>query len=470
MGWTLGIDLACRAAHVASLAGPDGSLAWTGRTFFTRAHDLEQLWRDVDVEPGELTVVMEPTRNAWAPVAAWFKRRGAKVVLVPTTQSADLRSYYSKHTKNDRLDSALLARLPLLHPEGLRAHTGDGPADALRRTSKQRSSIMKRRTAVFARIDALLELLGPDWYEQLGTDYGNASLHLLARYADPHDLIRLGPTRLTRFLIRYSHGQWREPKAAALIHAARQSLALWEPTGPAGTNGMDFAALAADIAIEAEQALMLTSQLDRLKTHLSLLYTQADPDQIVTTAPGVGPILAATITGRLGDPRRFTSLAAIRSYSGLVPKVSQSGQAEHHGGITKAGDRTLRQAAYMAADMARRADPQLAAHYVRLMNAGRHHDSAICHIATILLTRIGACLRTGQPYIIRDLDGTVITEAQGRRIVTQHHQVDPAVRAKNTGTRKPQRLKHRTSRVPQKSLSASTSRPANPQPTNPTAA
>lgn len=460
MGWTLGIDLACRAAHVASLAGPDGALAWSGRTFFTRPDDLERLWADVAVDAGELTVVMEPTRNAWAPVAAWFNRRGVKVVLVPTTQSADLRAYYSKHTKNDRLDSTLLARLPLLHPEGLRAHTGHGPADPLRRAAKQRSSIVKRRTAVFARIDALLELLGPGWFQELGTDYGNAAMHLLARYADPNDLIRLGPTRLARFLIRYSHGQWREPKAAALLEVARQSLTLWD------REGMDFAALAADIAVEAEQALQLTEQLDTLKTRLTQLYVQADPDQIVITAPGVGPILAATITGRLGDPHRFTSLAAVRSYSGLVPKVSQSGQAEHHGGITKAGDRTLRQAAFMAADMARRADPQLAAKYVRLMNAGRHHDSAVCHIATVLLTRIAACLRTGQPYVIRDLDGTALTEAEGRRIVTEHHQVDPKIRALNAGTRKSQRLKHRTSRVLQKSLSASTSRPVNHQPTS----
>ena len=100
MGWTLGIDLACRAAHVASLAGPNGTLAWSGRTFFTRPDDLERLWADVGVDAGELTVVMEPTRNAWSPVAAWFDRRGVKVVLVPTTQSADLRAYYSKHTKS----------------------------------------------------------------------------------------------------------------------------------------------------------------------------------------------------------------------------------------------------------------------------------------------------------------------------------------------------------------------------------
>ena len=460
---TLGIDLACRAPHVASLADDQGRLVWTGRTFQSRVRDLEALWADLGCDPGELTVVMEPTRNAWAPVAAWFKSRGVKVVLVPTTQSADLRAYYSKHTKNDRLDSALLARLPLLHPEGLRPHTGDGPADPLRRATKQRSSVVKRRAAVFARIDALLELLGPGWYEELGTEYGNASLHLLARYGDPRTLLRLGRARLGQFLIRYSHGQWRHDKAEHLLAVAHESIALWDGAG------MDFAQLGADLAVEAEQALVFTAQIRGLDERIAGLYRQADPLQIARTAPGVGPVLAAAITARLGDPHRFTSLAAIRSYSGLVPKVTQSGQtgqSEHRGGITKAGDTLLRQSLWMAADMARRADPQLAAHYVRLMNAGRHHDTAICHVATTLLTRIAACLRAGQPYVIRDVDGTAITEADGRRIVKEHHQVDPAVRAKNASRRNPQRLKHRTSRVPQKSLSASASRPVTTHPTS----
>ncbi len=36
----------------------------------------------------------------------------------------------------------------------------------------------------------------------------------------------------------------------------------------------------------------------------------------------------------------------------------------------------------MAADHARKVDPQLAAKYQRLMSGDRHHDSAICHLAT----------------------------------------------------------------------------------------
>ena len=41
------------------------------------------------------------------------------MVLVAPEQAADLRRYYNKHAKNDHLDSHVLARLPLLHPEGL---------------------------------------------------------------------------------------------------------------------------------------------------------------------------------------------------------------------------------------------------------------------------------------------------------------------------------------------------------------
>jgi Transposase len=104
----LGIDLACRAAHQASLSRPDGTFVWTGRKFFTRPAELEKLWKQIGLgEQDTLRVVMEPTRNAWAPVASWFRHRDARISMVPTTQSVDLRAYYSKHTKNDHLDSKL---------------------------------------------------------------------------------------------------------------------------------------------------------------------------------------------------------------------------------------------------------------------------------------------------------------------------------------------------------------------------
>ena len=80
----LGIDVACRAAHQASLAGEDGTLLWTGRRFRTDTSELGRLWAmlptSTAAEPLQVMVIMEPTRNAWVPLAAWFRRRGATVV------------------------------------------------------------------------------------------------------------------------------------------------------------------------------------------------------------------------------------------------------------------------------------------------------------------------------------------------------------------------------------------------------
>lgn len=457
MTFTLGIDIAVRAPHVATFA-EGGVTRWRGRAFFSRPADLDRLWADLAVtDPSALTVVLEPTRNAWIVVAEWFRRHGARVVMVPTTQSSDLRKYYSKHTKNDRIDSELLARLPLLHPEGLREYSGHGPADPLRRLVKQRSTMVKRRTAVYARLDALVELLGPAWYDVLGSGYGIAALEFLARYADPHAVIRLGPARLARFLIARSRGAWRDAHAAALVAASRETLALWGP------DGMDFAELAEDIGHEAEQALFLTRQIKQIDERIANLYADADPDGIVASAPGVGPVISAVIAGRIGDPHRFTSLAAIRAYTGLVPRVSQSGVSKIESSITKAGDPLLREMLCTAADQARKIDPQIAAKYQRLMAGDRHHDSAICHLATLLITRIGTCMRTGQLYQLRDVDGTPITEAEGRAIVKERYQIDP----RHADHVRHQRMRHRAqaaSQESQKSLSASTSRPATNHP------
>src|ERR671911_1412508 len=149
----MGVDIAVRAPHQASLADERGQLIWSGHRFRTTAADLEQLWERLpnDSELSAITIVMEPTRNAWVPLAAWFRRKGAHVVLVSAERSADLRAYYAKHTKSDRLDSVLLARLPLLHPEGLHPERGLGPSDPLRRATKMHSTLVKRRTTSLAR-------------------------------------------------------------------------------------------------------------------------------------------------------------------------------------------------------------------------------------------------------------------------------------------------------------------------------
>ena len=155
----------------------------------------------------------------------------------------------------------------------------------------------------------------------------------------------------------------------------------------------------------------------------------------MTSVPGVGLVNGAQILARLGDPARFRSLAGARSFTGLVPSLNSSGVNGRHGAPTKSGDASLREALFLAADQARRADPTLAARYHRLMTAeGKHHNSALCHIAPALVTRIIACWRAGTPYQIRDTDGTPLTAAQGRAIITERYTVPAQLRAQRRTT------------------------------------
>lgn len=437
----LGIDVACQADHQASLADERGQFLWSAWRFRTTPGDLKRLWAKIPTGT-QVTVVMEPTRNAWVPLAAWLRARGAHVVVVPPEQSADLRDYYNKHTKTDRLDSRILARLPLLHPEGLRDLDGLGPADPLKRAVRHRSSLQKRRVQAVARLDALVELLGPAWADALGSgDYSKTALAVLERFGDPRTMRRAGRKRLATVLIRTSRGQLREAKADQLLAAADETLELW------AAGGLDFAELAEDIAVEVRLIRTIDAELGAIEDRIDALYDDADPAGIVRSAPGLGVTLAAGILGRTGDLNRFATLAGVRSFTGLVPKIDQSGTTDAHRGLTKAGDPGLRQALFLAADQARKVDPTLAARYHRLMvEQGKHHTSAICTIAAVLMTRIAACWRNGQRYELRDVDGRPITEAEGRAICAQRYKVTAEVRAARRRGTSAKDHKRRTSR------------------------
>ncbi len=427
-----GIDIAVRAAHQPSLADEKGQLLWSGHRFRTTAADLSKLWSRLPegATPGEVTIVMEPTRNAWVPLAAWFRRQGAHVVLVSAEQSADLRAYSAKHTTSDRLDSVLLARLPMLHPEGLHPERGLGPGDPLRRATKLHSTLVKRRPTSLARLDALLEILGPDWHAALSADLANKTplKFLAAGYADPHTVKRMGRARLIRFFYRHSRGAWGEEEAEMILAAAKTTTELW-------AEELAFPDLAEDIAVEARLALALTEEIKDVDERIASLVAERDPEGIITSAPGVGAVTGAVILGRLGDARRFHSLAAVRSFSGLVPALDSSGVSGKHGGPTKHGDALLREALFVAANQARRQDPTLAAKYHRLMvHAGKHHNSALCHIATTLLTRVASCWNNQTAYELRDTDGSPVDKQQARQIIAANYVVPEEIRRARSST------------------------------------
>ncbi len=131
--------------------------------------------------------------------------------------------------------------------------------------------------------------------------------------------------------------------------------------GAVTTPGKRRERLARLLAGEADLRRILTPlihMIEALEDELAVMNKQlkarAQADPVVKrlmTAPGVGPITALTFKTSIEDPGRFSRIADVGAYAGLVPRRYQSGARDTQGSISKAGDRTLRQALYEAANV-----------------------------------------------------------------------------------------------------------------------
>ena len=63
---------------------------------------------------------------------------------------------------------------------------------------------------------------------------------------------------------------------------------------------------------------------------------------LLTTLPGVAWVLGYTIAAEIGDINRFASPTKLCGYTGLCPKVYQSGSKDCRGHLTHAGPKYLR--------------------------------------------------------------------------------------------------------------------------------
>jgi transposase len=121
--------------------------------------------------------------------------------------------------------------------------------------------------------------------------------------------------------------------------------------------------------------------------------------QNLLTVPGIGFKAAAVLNAEIMDMNRFSSLDEIKSYVGLVPSTSSSGEKEHTGGLTYRSNRHLKYVLIEAAWVAIRHDPALLHCFNKLTLRMKKQD-AIVRIAVKLLNRIRYVWLNNCPYTV----------------------------------------------------------------------
>jgi transposase len=102
-----------------------------------------------------------------------------------------------------------------------------------------------------------------------------------------------------------------------------------------------------------EASLRLIDELDREIGQCERELRRLDADHryatLLLTVPGISWVLADTIAAEIGDIERFASPRKLAGYSGLCPRVYQSGERDLRGPLSKQGPRYLRWALVEAA-------------------------------------------------------------------------------------------------------------------------
>jgi transposase len=116
--------------------------------------------------------------------------------------------------------------------------------------------------------------------------------------------------------------------------------------------------------------------------------------------PGIGWVLAYTIAAEIGDIHRFPSPRKLSGYTGLCPRVYQSGESDRRGPLAKQGPRYLRWALIEAATHAR-AHPAYRDRYQRTKSRlGKQRGAKVAQVdlARRLAEAIWYMLTRNQPF------------------------------------------------------------------------
>lgn len=141
--------------------------------------------------------------------------------------------------------------------------------------------------------------------------------------------------------------------------------------------------------------------------------TRPDPNvQRLRTMPFIGPITAAAFVAAVDDAGRFQHAHQVEAYLGLVPRERSSGETQHRGRITKAGNVRVRWLLVQAALSIRRSrNPRTAAlaAWANRIAARRGKKIATVALARRLAGILYAMLRDGTDYTPTRHGGPVLT-------------------------------------------------------------
>jgi transposase len=274
---------------------------------------------------------------------------GEQVLDVPAKLAARVRMLSVGHGRKSDPDDAISVAITARSVTSLRQVAVEDQATVLHLLTKRRQDLVAARTQTINRLHRLLMDLVP----------GGARRNLTAK------------------------------RAAGLLAAVT-------PAGAAAVTRWQLATELVDDVRDLEQRIVAVEA--RIKTAV----TQTNTSLLALF--GVGPVLAATFLGEVGDIGRFPSKHHFAAHTGTAPLEASSGQVIRHR-LSRAGDRKLNHALYMMAMVQVRRPSAGQAYYQRKLAEGKSPKEALRCLKRRLSDAVYRCLLADQPHRLGEAVG-----------------------------------------------------------------
>ena len=385
--YIIGIDIG-KNHHEASIVSPEGKQIGHSLRFATTHKGADSLMSFIFKNIGNSPCVfgMEATGHYWYPIYSFLKAKGYTIYVINPIQSDSLRKMYIRQTKNDSIDSFLIAEVIRFGQFGTTS-MADENILAMRQLCRYRDSVISSRTEIKLRIGTIMEQIFPEYEKQFSSLWVSTSMGILEKYLTPENIENAPIDELFEIIKDKSHNRLTRAKAISIKEAA------------ADTFGIKIAQDAFSFQLKQliDRMNFLDKQIEALDCQILEYYEKFDC--YLHTIPGIGIIGAATILAEIGDISRFKNSSSLIAFAGIDPTVRQSGEFNStHNHMSKRGSPYLRHAIFLAATTCSFHNSPLNAYYKKKRDQGKHHLTATGAVARKLTTVIYAVLRDSKPY------------------------------------------------------------------------
>jgi Transposase/Transposase IS116/IS110/IS902 family len=347
---------------------------------------------DVDPETGfvaqNVYVGIETDRGAW--VAALAAAGYQVFALNPMSVARYRERHGTSGAKSDRGDAHVLAEIVRVDRVHHRTVAGDSPAvEGLKLVARSHQAFIWDRTRHLQRLRSALREYFPTALEAFPELTSPEALELLERAPDPARAARLSRSKIAAALAR---ARRRDPDAkAAAIQAVLRA--------PALRQAPEIEAAYAVIVTSAVRLIVqLNTQIAALQAVVAEGFGRHPDAEILTSQPGLGPVLGARVLAEFGDdPDRYADAKARKNYAGTSPITRASG-TRRVVLARYARNKHLADATHQWAFCALTASPGARAYYDTLRARGTGHHAALRQLANRLVGILHGCLKKRTPY------------------------------------------------------------------------